>query len=133
MWSVTDVVVARSRRLAHSRGLPPWLLFFIRARKIWGFKSGNKPLRSIAYTLWQNIVEITLTAPQCKQRLFVIQNTDSSLVPRLHCPAFFAHWKNTCPYFSKMQKIAGQWSLGTRLTDSRNFLYCSLHMYILMG
>ena len=30
-----------------------------------------------------------------------------SLVPRLHCPAFFALWKN-----------AGQWSLGTRLGAS---------------
>ena len=39
-----------------------------------------------------------------------------SLIPRLHCPAFYALWKNTTlPVFSKVQKKTGQWSLGTRL------------------
>ena len=50
------------------------------------------------------------------QRIFLSNSCVCSLVPRLHCPAFFALWKNTgCQYFSKVQKNAGQWSLGTRL------------------
>ena len=41
-----------------------------------------------------------------------------SLVPRLHCPVFFALWKNTCPCFSKVQKTlnSGAWERGCCIT-----------------
>ena len=38
-----------------------------------------------------------------------------SLVPRLHCPAFFALWKSTARVFPKCKKNAEQWSLGMSL------------------
>ena len=40
-----------------------------------------------------------------------------SLVPRLHCPAFFALLEKPC-VFPKCKKNTGQWSLETRFFQS---------------